>query len=69
MTKTMTITEILTFSFSAAQQFYLLTTLSLSFACDGFQEREGPEDDGWLGWTLKVQDESFPGQRSLQIGD
>ena len=41
----------------------------LAFVCDGFEEREDPEDDWWLRWTLKIQDKGFLGQRSLQIGD
>ena len=36
------------------------STPSLSFACDGFEDCGDPEDDWWLGWALKIQDEGLP---------
>ena len=33
---------------------------SLSFACDGFEDRGDPEDGWWLGWAPKIQDEDLP---------
>ena len=41
----------------------------LASPATALKECEDPEDEWRLGWTLKIQDESFPGQRSLQIGD
>ena len=35
-------------------------TPSLSFACDSSEDCVDPDDDWWLGWALKIQDEDLP---------